>query len=136
MDTAKLRQMIDTYLRESLDADEYECATGGFVSRDDREAGADGLDDVIDDYRAALRENDLKTIKRHAQELADTYKLALGTEEFAVWSREVLKAEIKLLAIVRQRERGDYGFEQQVLDPPVTVAPVSNSKDTDTPSHG
>jgi integrase len=51
-----------------------------------------------------------------------------------VWSREVLKAEIKLLAIVRQRERGDYGFERQVLNSPVTAAHVSNLKDTTAPS--
>jgi hypothetical protein len=89
---------------------------------------------MLDDYEEALQENDLKFIKRRAQELADTYKLSLGPEEFAVWSREVLKAEIKLLAIMRQRERGDYAFERQVLNPPVTVAHVSNSKDTDTPS--
>jgi hypothetical protein len=87
-------------------------STGGFVSRENREAGADGLDDALDDYRDALRENDLKFIKRCVQELADTYKLTLGPDEFAVWSREVLKAEIKLLAIMRQRERGDYGFER------------------------
>jgi hypothetical protein len=29
MDTIKLRHMIDTYLRESLDTDEHERATGG-----------------------------------------------------------------------------------------------------------
>jgi hypothetical protein len=67
--------MIDTYLRESLDTDEHERATGGWVSRENRAAGADGLDHMLDDYEEALRENDLKFIKRRAQELADTYNL-------------------------------------------------------------
>ena len=77
---------------------------------------ADGINDLIDSYREALRNENSQGVDR-AVEVAEACELSLGpgTLDFKRFYREFIKIELQLLAVLLKRECSDYSDEVKYL---------------------
>jgi len=77
---------------------------------------ADGINDLIDSYREALRNENSQGVDR-AVEVAEACELPLdpGTSDFKRFYREFIKIELQLLAVLLKRECSDYSDEVKYI---------------------
>jgi hypothetical protein len=77
---------------------------------------ADGINNLIDSYREALRNENNQGVDR-AVEVAEACELSLdpGTSDFKRFYREFIKIELQLLAVLLKRECSDYSDEVKYL---------------------
>ncbi len=129
----KLKQMIDGFIHECLEYEEeqrvsYEPVYNGEGDMPHiRDEHLTQIDDFTEDAQEQLKKGDYSKVGRVVDHILETnnYELPNDTVDYIEMCRETLKAQIKVLAIEKRRNEGDYSDDNFL--PPQQEVPAGAS---------
>jgi len=115
----KIRKIIHTYVRETLDAWEIEKSESGYIPIDDLKRNRDELTDLIAHTSLDFQHHEISNISCLAKDLLGKAGYSIDPEniEFKVFCRRLQKANIKLWEVEKNRISTDYSDNVEKLFP-------------------
>lgn len=139
----QIKLMIDGFIHECLDYEEeqrtaYEAVYNGEGDMPDiPDEHLTQVDDFTDDAQAQLKSGDYSQVERVVDHILEVNNCQISKDslDYKKLCRETLKAQIKVLAIEKRRNEGDYS-DDDLLPPKPEVTTIAPPAPIQTESSG
>lgn len=122
-----IQTLVASYAKESLASDEEQRATGKPRTPDAIDHQLDAITDIVSNHREALALNKTHRLVTQDADLLlkhSGFTTSKNSDEYKLLCREIAKANINILNVIKNRELGNYDDESPSMMVPTTPSPA------------